>query len=920
MRKIAQSDNGTPRTNERSQRQERGSQRRKKAGGIIAKIIKELLKKFPIPTLIAIGVTIFIIYLVGVIGFLTTMPGLVLGKIGEIGKNLWKKICVWFAGGDVSRYVENEDILDLAQYLENMGYDIQSYGFGIAEYETTATGEVTSNKTVKEIKENADEKMYLKEYLVANNSTFSLATWSFADMLQSIWDTTGRSTWQLSEGMIDIVDGQMRNNATIDPDNETLTISYSTDISSEYHFDLSTWTARYGKPTELCLALHLSTMMPDLVSTIITDDNFNTKVTIDSETLQVESFSDIEAVKNGEKLDKNKIIQYFMDYCYTGTSTDFGTALSQTGNLNSNDNRIPRSQWTYNEVIELAQLLNQPLADDVSFKWPYITKVMGHWYYEDIDFAGTAYRVARNGTKRVNYYPEDENSALNKSSISIYLTLQLGTGVIYQVSEPEYYGPNEHIKEVFSQKYYQYNGTMDRARRIENARASENNSSSYYFNGETYSTESGQADSVEKQKVSFQDKDKSIAAFAMLENMHTEAGDYIYRNLKELVVKLKYFDKEELTDELTNVLLWPIETDNKNKTWETTKDVNEYGTKVLCDGGDTILSPNAATVEKIDGDAITLKIDKIDDDTMELLEYIYQGAYKSISPDVVTGLEFTIKGINISGDVSEGSSVTRGQTIGTAQIRTDEQSYIIILIKDYNQAVIEDINTYVRQSQNNKYEEIMRERMERGEALGAAIDLTRINYYSFSGGGSMPNDAETRQRAQFIWEYLKNKGWDDIHIAGVMGNMSAESGFRGDNVNNNAPYTDEQYTSMVKSGAISRATFASDPWAYGLIQWLDSRKGALYDYVKQKNGNLGMIDDIETQLEFLLVEHDRLQEYLNNTYSSPEDAAYGFEAIVERSGGSRLDVRQADARTCYTMFAGSGTGHTNPPGGNNVTV
>ena len=33
---------------------------------------------------------------------------------------------------------------------------------------------------------------------------------------------------------------------------------------------------------------------------IITDDNFNTKVTIDSENLRINRFSDLEAVKNGD--------------------------------------------------------------------------------------------------------------------------------------------------------------------------------------------------------------------------------------------------------------------------------------------------------------------------------------------------------------------------------------------------------------------------------------------------------------------------------------------------------------------------------------------------------------------------------------------------------------------------------------------
>ena len=50
----------------------------------------------------------------------------------------------------------------------------------------------------------------------------------------------------------------------------------------------------------------------------------------------------------------------------------------------------------------------------------------------------------------------------------------------------------------------------------------------------------------------------SLNAFSMLENIHTLDADYIYRDFKELVVELGYFSKEELTNQITDVLGWII--------------------------------------------------------------------------------------------------------------------------------------------------------------------------------------------------------------------------------------------------------------------------------------------------------------------------------------------------------------------------
>ncbi len=56
--------------------------------------------------------------------------------------------------------------------------------------------------------------------------------------------------------------------------------------------------------------------------------------------------------------------------------------------------------------------------------------------------------------------------------------------------------------------------------------------------------------------VSFQQD--SLNTFAMLENSHTLDADFIYRDFKELVVELGYFEKEELTESKPKILQWIV--------------------------------------------------------------------------------------------------------------------------------------------------------------------------------------------------------------------------------------------------------------------------------------------------------------------------------------------------------------------------
>lgn len=102
-----------------------------------------------------------------------------------------------------------------------------------------------------------------------------------------------------------------------------------------------------------------------------------------------------------------------------------------------------------------------------------------------------------------------------------------------------------------------------------------------------------------------------------------------------------------------------------------------------------------------------------------------------------------------------------------------------------------------------------------------------------------------------IWNYFKAKGLSDYGIAGLMGNLYAESGLSPINLQNSfeirLKYTDASYTAAVDNG--SYTNFVYDKAGYGLAQWTYwSRKQALLDYARKMKKSIG---DLDMQLDFL---------------------------------------------------------------------
>lgn len=116
-----------------------------------------------------------------------------------------------------------------------------------------------------------------------------------------------------------------------------------------------------------------------------------------------------------------------------------------------------------------------------------------------------------------------------------------------------------------------------------------------------------------------------------------------------------------------------------------------------------------------------------------------------------------------------------------------------------------------------------------------------------------------------IWKFLKNNGLTDAGVAGLMGNLQAESGLNPKNLentyNNKLGLSDEEYTEQVDKGQYNN--FVKDSAGYGLAQWTYyTRKQQLLEFCKNKNSSIG---DLYSQLEFLLLELK--ENYTNSVYN-----------------------------------------------------
>jgi hypothetical protein len=180
-------------------------------------------------------------------------------------------------------------------------------------------------------------------------------------------------------------------------------------------------------------------------------------------------------------------------------------------------------------------------------------------------------------------------------------------------------------------------------------------------------------------------------------------------------------------------------------------------------------------------------------------------------------------------------------------------------------------------------------------------------------GNERTTGTQTQTTENTIWQFLSGKGLNDYAVAGIMGNLYAESGLSSINLQNSynkkLGMTDEEYTDAVDNG--SYANFVKDSAGYGLAQWTYyTRKQALLDAAKSAGESIGSLN---VQLAYLWKE---LQGYKTvmaslqtaaSVRSASDAVLKGFEKPADQSEAVQKK-RAGYGQTFYDKHAGQQAG------------
>lgn len=154
-----------------------------------------------------------------------------------------------------------------------------------------------------------------------------------------------------------------------------------------------------------------------------------------------------------------------------------------------------------------------------------------------------------------------------------------------------------------------------------------------------------------------------------------------------------------------------------------------------------------------------------------------------------------------------------------------------------------------------------------------------------------------------IWSYLKSNGLNDYGVAGLMGNLFAESGLIPNNLQNTYSrefgLSDAEYTAAVDNGTYTN--FVNDKAGYGLAQWTHwSRKKKLLEYARATGRSIG---DLNMQLEFLVLE-------MRDSFPSVWRTLHYAQSLLEASNAVLLNFERPADQSLEVQSKRAGFGQT----------
>ena len=175
--------------------------------------------------------------------------------------------------------------------------------------------------------------------------------------------------------------------------------------------------------------------------------------------------------------------------------------------------------------------------------------------------------------------------------------------------------------------------------------------------------------------------------------------------------------------------------------------------------------------------------------------------------------------------------------------------------------------------------------------------------------------------SKYIWDYFMDKIGNEYGVAGLMGNLYAESALRPNNLQQtyetSLGYTDTSYTEAVNNGSYSEYSFVHDSAGYGLAQWTYwSRKQNMYD--KFKSGGYSSIGGIDLACDFLWKELSGTYKGVLSVLKSADSVRVASDKVLhdfERPANQSTSVEEKRAsysQDYYDLYSGTTPGGTTP--------
>ena len=276
---------------------------------------------------IALLIILIILLLIGIIVFLVTMPGMVMDKLKAMFKELGNKVAAFF-GADTTQQIEEEEVFEILDYLQDMGYDLKGYGFLTTYYTDADIADVADEKDIPENQLKADngvirnteedkiakaDSAFILKYIMSDNYIYTVKNYNITNEAanrEGFWNKLWGGIVAVGQklggvfadqgalwgrGMIYLIDAdgdEWQNGFEYDitnsilPTYETIKVDPSTQtmritrgaFANAFEFSLDGWTGRYGMPLEFLLSVHIATNMPDLAYDMV--EFFGTEVVV----------------------------------------------------------------------------------------------------------------------------------------------------------------------------------------------------------------------------------------------------------------------------------------------------------------------------------------------------------------------------------------------------------------------------------------------------------------------------------------------------------------------------------------------------------------------------------------------------------------------------------------------------------------